>query len=202
MSTWTGQAHLLADAIREPGFHAAALNASAWCARTDPAATRGLVAAALALTSGDAGPALWAATGDRCPSDQALTTGAAELEGETAQLLQAASRLARGCRADLEAARARAAAAVAVLNSGVKAEIAAEAEAALAEAQSVIADCEAALEITDETGTRLAHAANCLARVPADLAAVYEEPYQHLADGGTLPRDGEFLTAGTAREAA
>jgi len=44
MTGWTAQAHLLADDLREPGFACAELNASAWCARTDPAATRGLAA--------------------------------------------------------------------------------------------------------------------------------------------------------------
>jgi hypothetical protein len=198
---WTAQAQLLADAIREPGFNAAALNAAAWSARTDPAATRGIVGAAWALTSGDAGTALWAAA-DPCPSDQALTAAAAELEGEVAQLLKVASQMARNCRAALEAACAAAASAQATLNSDAPPGAKVAAQEALSAARAAIGDCEAALEIIDETGTRLAHAGNCLARVPGDLAAVYEDPYQHIRDGGTLPHDGEFLTGGTVWEAA
>ena len=65
-------------------------------------------------------------------------------------------------------------------------------------ARRVIADCEAALEIIDETGTRLAHALNCLRKVPDDLAGTYEVPYGHIRDGGKLPHYGEFLTGTTA----
>ena len=69
-----------------------------------------------------------------------------------------------------------------------------EADARLAEATAIAGDCEAALEILDETGTRLAHALNCLRKVPDDLASTYETPYQLVYDGGHLPYDGEFLT--------
>jgi hypothetical protein len=203
---WTAQAHLLADDIREPGFACAALNASAWSARTDPAASRGLVGAALALTNGDAGGLLWAGAAP-CPDDKTLVEGAAELEGWAAELLKRASQMARECRVGLEAAGAALAGALAAQRAAAAQAAAAEngrqaaaAEAALAEAReaesaarAAIADCEAALEILDECGTRLAHAANCLAKVPGDLAAVYEQPYQHLADGGTLPHSGDFL---------
>jgi hypothetical protein len=196
MTGWTAQAHLLAADIREPGFTAASLNASAWRARVDPAATRGLVGAALALTSGDAGTALWAQA-DPCPDDKTLLEQAAELEGWVAALLKAATGMAQACRADLRAAVAAARAARAVMASAVTDDARAEAEAALAAALAVIADCEAALEIIDETGTRLAHAANCLAKVPEDLAAVYEILYGLVYEGGQLPHGGEFLT-GTA----
>jgi hypothetical protein len=200
VTTWTGEAHLLADAIREPGFACAALNASAWSARVDPAATRGLIGAALTLTSNDAAAALWAIA-DPCPDDTALKETAAELEGWTAQLLQVATAMARDCRAALGEAINRASDAMAVINSDASPAAKAAAQASLAAARAVIADCEAALEVIDETGTRLAHAANCLRRVPDDLASVYEAPYQHVSDGGTLPYDGEFLTAGLSYEA-
>jgi hypothetical protein len=179
---------------------AAALNASAWSARVDPQATHGIVGAALALTSNDAGPALWAAA-DPCPDDAALLAAVTELEGALVQLLAAASSMAAACRAEFDAAASAAAQARALLAvADPKAKAAAQAD--LAAAQAVIGDCEAALEIIDEAGTRLAHAANCLRRVPDDLASTYEELYAFVRDGGTLPADGEFLTGGTSWEAA
>lgn len=195
MTTWTGQAHLLADAIREPGFAAAGLCASAWSARVDPGAIRGLVGAAMTLTGGEAGSALWAPA-DACPDDRTLLAAAEEIEGVVAELLRHATMTAQACRARWEDAAAKAAAAHAALASGHV-----EAQADLAAARAELADLEAALEVVDETGTRLAHAADCLRRLPDDLAAVYEVPYQHRRERGPLPRDGEFLT-GTATASA
>lgn len=199
MTNWTGQAHLLADDIREPGYAAAALNAAAWAAGVNPEATAGLIGAASALTSGDCGPQLWAQAGP-LPDDQALLTAAAELEGAVAQLLKYASQMARDCRADLEAAQAAATSAAAA--SAETSQARAAAQDRLAAARAVIADCEAALEVTGDCGSRLAHAANCLRRVPDDLAGTYETPYAFVHDGGKLPYDGEFLLAGVSYEAA
>jgi hypothetical protein len=192
---WTGQAHLLADAIREPGFNAAAVNASAWSAGVNPDATAGLIGAATALTSRDCGPQLWAQA-DPCPSDSALLAAAAELEGAVTDLLKHASALARACRADLEAATAQAGQAHAAAVSAPSPQARAAAETALTGSRAVIADCEAALEVTDDAGRRLEHAANCLRRVPDDLAGTYEAPYAHVRDGGDLPFSGDFLTGG------
>jgi hypothetical protein len=215
VTNWTGQAHLLADGIREPGFAAAALNAAAWAAGVNPEATAGLIGAATALTSGDCGPQLWAQA-DPVPSDQELLAAAAELEGAVAQLLKLASQMARDCRAGLEAAYARAAAAAAAI-AAAQAQLAAAstsrqaaaaqsalaaAESALSGAQAVIADCEAALEVIAGCGGRLEHAANCLRRVPEDLAGTYEVPYQFVHEGGDLPYAGDFLTSGITWEAA
>ena len=214
MSDWTGQAHLLADGIREPGFACAALNAAAWAAGVNPDATAGLIGAATALTSGDCGSQLWAQA-DPLPNDQELLAAAAELEGAVAQLLRYATAMARDCQADLESAvnrlaaagaaeaaaqRQLAAAATAVQASAAQAALDA-AGSAKSEALAVIADCEAALEILSEAGSRLAHAANCLRRVPDDLAGTYETPYAFVHDGGKLPYDGEFLLAGISYEA-
>lgn len=201
MTGWTGQAHLLADAIREPGFAAAALNAAAWSAGVNPEATAGLIGAASVLTGGDCGPQLWAQA-DPLPNDQALLTAAAELEGAVVQLLKYASDMARDCRAALEAAQAAAARAATAVASAKTPQARTAAEDALAAARGVIADCEAALEVIDGCGGRLAHAANCLRRVPDDLAGTYETPYQFVHDGGDLPYAGDFLTAGISYEAA
>jgi hypothetical protein len=198
---WTGQAHLLADGIREPGFACAALNASAWSAGVNPEATAGLIGAATALTGGDCGPQLWAQA-DPIPNDQELLTAAAELEGAVVQLLGYASGMARDCRADLESAQAAAASAAAAVASAATAQARTTAQDGLAGTRAVIADCEAALEVIDGCGSRLAHAANCLRRVPDDLAGTYETPYAFVHDGGKLPYDGEFLLAGISYEAA
>ena len=201
MTGWTGQAHLLADAIREPGFAAAALNAAAWSAGVNPEATAGLIGAASALTSGECGPQLWAQT-DPCPSDQEFLTAAAELEGAVVQLLGYATALARDVRADLESAQATAAQAAAASSSAENPQARAAAESVLSAARAAIADCEAALEVTDDAGGRLAHAANCLRRVPDDLAGTYETPYQFVHDGGELPYSGDFMTGGISYETA
>jgi hypothetical protein len=201
MTDWTGRAHLLADAIREPGFACAALNAAAWSAGVNPEATAGLIGAASVLTSGDCGPQLWAQA-DPVPNDQELLTAAAELEGAVGQMLKYASAMARDCRAALESAQAAAAQAAAASASAATASARTAAEGALAAARAVIADCEAALEVIDGCGSRLAHAANCLRRVPDDLASTYETPYQFVRDGGELPYAGDFMTAGISYEAA
>jgi hypothetical protein len=194
VTRWTGQAHLLADAIREPGFDAAAVNASAWAAGVNPDATAGLIGAATALTSGDCGPQLWAQA-DPCPSDQALLAVAAELEGAVTDLLKHASALARDCRAALEDATGQAERAHAAAASA-PAPQARAARTALFAARAVIADCEAALEVLDDAGRRLEHAVTCLRRVPDDLASTYDQPYAHVRDGGELPFSGDFLTGG------
>jgi hypothetical protein len=198
---WTGQAYLLADAIREPGSACAALNAAAWSAGVNPEATAGLIGAATALTGGDCGSQLWGQA-DPIPDDQALLTAAAELEGAVAQLLKYASGLARDCRAALESAQAAAAQAAAAVSSAATSQARAAAEDALSAARAAIADCEAALEIIDDCGRRLAHAANCLRRVPDDLASTYETPYAFVRDGGELPYAGDFMTGGISYEAA
>ena len=201
MTGWTAQAHLLADAIREPGFACAALNAAAWSAGVSPEATAGLIGAASALTSGDCGPQLWAQA-DPLPNDQALLTAAAELEGAVAQLLKYATGLAQACRSALQSAQATAAQAARALAAAETPQARAAAEDALRTAKAAIADCEAALEIIGDCGGRLAHAANCLRRVPDDLAGTYETPYAFVHDGGDLPYAGDFLTAGVTYEAA
>lgn len=188
---WTAQAHLFADAIREPGFSCAALNASAWAAGVNPQATGGLLGAALALTDGQAGAVLWDAD-KPCESDRAFLEAAAELEGAVAELLGHATRLARDCRAAWEGACEQAGRAAAGLEAESP-QASAAAQAALDAARPVIADCEAALEVIDGCGSRLAYAANCLRKVPGDLASTYETPYQHVRDGGTLPYSGDFL---------
>ena len=207
MLTWTGQAHLLASDIREPGWGAAATCASAWQARVDPDATHGLVGAALALTDGEALSGLWAPM-PPCPDDATLLTAVTELEGAAAEMLQRCRDMARECedahdaavgafeqaRADAERALAMGAAAASPAADAAAGALSAAADAGMDGAAAVIGDCEAALEILTDTEKRLIHALNCLRQVPDDLAATYETPYQVVRDGGQLPYDGDFLT--------
>ena len=215
MSTWTGLAEVLADDIREPGFGAAVLCATAWCARVDPDATHGLVGAAMALTDGDALSLLWHDM-PPCPDDAALLSSTEELQGDIAGHMGALGRLVAACGQEHEAAasayvvaakEADAAKARAASASTEQARNAARAEyeaaAARANAAAVVAaDCETALGILHGAGGKLEHAMNCLRRVPDDLAGTYEEPYQLVHDGGKLPYDGDFLTGGISYEAA
>lgn len=192
MTPWTAQAELLADAIREPGFRAAVLTASAWRAGVHPEATHGLVGAAMALTDGQAMGALWSEA-EPCPADAVLLELAAELEGAVTELHVAATRLAAACREALAVATSsasRAATDLASADPGVKA----AAEAGLAAARAAIADCEAALEILGQVRDRLEYALKCLRQVPDDFASHYETPYGFIRHHGPLPATGDFLT--------
>lgn len=191
---WTGLAHLLADDIREPGFTAAAVTASAWQARVDPQATHGLVGAALALAGNGVLSALWSPL-PPCPDDTTFLHWTSDLEARAAELLEHCRRMARDCEAALAAAAARAHRALALLASAATPDAEADAGAMLTEARAEIADCDAALEILADCESRLAHALNCLRRVPDDLAATYEKPYELVHAGGKLPYSGDFLTA-------
>lgn len=194
MITWTAAAEQLAEDTREPGFAAASLVASAWQARCLPDATRSLIQAACALTSGDAVQHIW----DRvplCPSADALLTAAEDLEGETAALGRHARDMAAAC----EAARDQAIAAYGnarrqVLSASTDT-IRAGAEQAMREMSQVTGDCEAALDLLAAVLERLEYALRCFLRAPADLAEAYDVPLQFIRDGGTLPWSGDFLTA-------
>jgi hypothetical protein len=190
---WTAQAELLADAIREPGFKAAAVTASAWRAGVHAEATHGLVGAALALTGGDATGSLWDQV-PPCPSDSVLLEQSAEVEGSAAELQRYCRDGAAACRAELgNALRARQAA-DAMLRAGVDEKSAAGARDVMEQANRVTGDCEAALEILDMTGAALGYALGCLRRVPDDFAQHYETPYAFKREAGPLPLSGLFLT--------
>jgi hypothetical protein len=211
MTGWTAAAEQLADAIREPGFRAAEVTASAWRAGVHAEATHGLVGAALALTRGDAQGSLWAQA-EPCPKDSVLLGQATELEGAVAELLAWCRRLIRDCREAWGAASLRAAAAQAAITAAqarlasarsqgeaAAAEAAiASAQAQLSAAQAEIADCEAAMEIIGNTGTALDYALKCLRHVPDDFAQHYEVPYQHKREAGPLPHKGSFMTGAAA----
>jgi hypothetical protein len=208
VTAWTGVAQLLADDLGFPGYGAAEANARAWKARVRPEATRGLVEAAMILTGGDAGAALWTAS-ETCPDDKTLAGWAADLEGHLGELLKRCRDMTQACRAAFEGAVAEheAATATARAAQGRMASSATPDAHAAAEhdhqaamervlaASLVIADCEAALEVLARTESQLSAAIDAVRRVPADLAETYETPYQHIRAYGPLPRDGDFLTA-------
>lgn len=208
MTYWTTQAEMLADAIREPGFKAAEVTASAWRAGVHAEATHGLVGAALALTDGEAMGSLWAEA-EPCPKDSVLLEHAAELEGAAAELLVHARRLGDAVQEALAAAMSAAAAAYAAIaaaqaqaagaNSEKEASAAAgavaAAEALLSAAQAQVGDCECALEILAAVLGRLDYALKCLRQVPDDFAQHYEIPLAYRRQQGPLPVSGGFLTA-------
>jgi hypothetical protein len=194
MGAWTAQAETLAGEIREPGFKAAAVTASAWRAGVHPEATSGLVGAALALTAGDATGSLWDQA-DPCPSDAVLLELTAELEGSAAELLGYCQAGIAACEAELENAAQARQAADAMLRAAPGQKAAEPARRVIEQANRVIADCEAALEILCQAGAALEYALGCLRRVPDDFAQHYETPLAYRREQGPLPVSGAFLTA-------
>jgi len=207
---WTALAEQLAGDLREPGFGAAAANASACRARVDPFALRGLVGAAMALTEGEALHALWGPE-PPCPDAVTLVSWTENLEAHVAALLRRCGDLGRAARAEHDAAvQARADAAVTARAAVAAAEIPGRrdaAEAALGgtraraeEASRVITDCAATLEILGEADCKLRYALDLLRAVPADLGEVYEAPAALTARGGTMPHSGDFIVPGEVAE--
>lgn len=206
ITSWTAAAEQLATSAWEMGFDVASTVASAWQARCDPDATRSLVQAAHALTSGDALPSLWA-KGQPRQSAEDFLAAAEEHEAQAAVLAKHARDMAAACEsarggviAEYERAQQRAAKAQAGLTSeypAVRAAAQAEIEAAqeiMRQMQQVIGDCDAALELLAQVRERLDYAVGCFQRVPADLEDAYEPALQLVRDGGTLPWSGDFLT--------
>ena len=191
---WLAGAEQLADDAHQIGFAAAALVASAWCARCLPEATRSLARAAGALTSGDAVRHL----GDivpPCPSADALFQGTEELEGEVAGMAGHARNMAAAC----ESARDKA---ITEYQSALRQSANAGSDAARAGAEQVmretalvIGDCEAAADLLGQMIPRLDYTLNRLVRVPEDFAEAYDIPLQFIRAGGLLPHSGDFLTA-------
>jgi hypothetical protein len=207
--SWTALVGELAEAMRETGDSAAALNAAAWSAGVMPEATKGLVGAALAL--GAPLRALFVHI-DPLKDDRAMLTASQDIESAVAEMLRDARNLWQRIVADREnayrclaAARAAYAAAQATLakaGSGFAAGFAVAAAAsaaasAAADAARRIAECDAALDILRPVIRRLGYALACLSRVTDDLEGIYEAPYALVRGGGKLPFEGEWLTGVT-----
>ncbi len=179
--TWTQIAELLDD-TSDLARRGAACQAAAWSAGLDPAATRGLTGAALAL-----GAAPGDLMGQAAPwdSDRAMLDAADQLAADVADRQRRVQQTAHAVRADLEAARAELAAAQSARPPD---------QAAIAAAMRRIADCETALEILGPLALRLGYARTRLAEVPGDLAETYQAASRHVRTGGTLPYEGRWLT--------
>lgn len=198
--TWEPRAHEVEAAAAEIGYDAALIAAAAWRARVDPRATFGLAGAARAL---EATPeSLLGGGGRPLPHDRELISRASDLETDAATLLHRARGLFDRASAALDAAYAAARAAAAAQAASKTDGESFAAASCMTEAQRRIGDCEAALEILQDTGMRLLHAHACLARVPDDLAETYETAYDLIRRGGKLPYSGDFLTGTTPGRAA
>lgn len=193
--TWTAQAEALAEDAREMGGLAAIIHAAAWSAGVDPQATQGLTGAALAL---GATVAMLMARTRPLREDREMTSHAADIEADTADLLKRAQDMLTGAGAALEEAHEAAAKAERDYRGALTQSREQAALQALDNALACIADCEAALEILADLAARLDYARTCLERVPDDLLTTYEVPYDHIRHGGRLPFHGDFLTEDTA----
>jgi hypothetical protein len=189
--TWTARAEELAESLCELGEAAAGVTAATWRAGVDPAATDGLVGAAVAV--GAAPSALFTA-GEPMPGDREMLGCAEDLAASAAVLHDSAQRLHAQVEDALEAAARD-------LDRALKRQAGAKSKgeehaavAAAREARRFIADCECALDILTEAIRRLGYARDCLSRVPDDLETTYEIPYAYLRHGGLLPHHGDFLT--------
>lgn len=190
---WTAAAEQLAAAGHELGFDAARTVASAWRARCLPEATRSLIRAACSLTSGDAKQRLF----DHEPPFRTagdFLAAAEEHEAQAAATAATTRRLAAACGDTRERAIGDHQAAVrqaAAARAGDQAEAAQETMRITAQ---VIGDCDAALDLLAQVSGRLGFAIACFRLTPAEYADVYDVPLQFIADGGTLPWSGDFLT--------
>ena len=218
MGEWAALAEEIAEAVREPGFGAAAAVASSWTARVDPLAVRNLSRLALVLTDGEARASLWDPL-PPCPDAAMLLTWGEDLESHLGDLLKRCMDAGTACRAEHDAAvKARAAAqrearrlehAVAAAPEKNKAALIADLEAARKRARDaarVIADCEEALDTLGAADSKLRFGLDCARAFPADYADVYEPAERLVVNGGKMPHSGDFISpsypAENATEAA
>lgn len=184
MIGWADAADPLAADAAALGFDIADLVASAWRARVDPYATRSLVSAAHVLAGPPVMRRLWAEA-EPCPSDEALLDAAEGLEAKAAGMLRDAIEMTGDC----EMTRNRAA--QDYLEALARTETAG---AAGAEANTALADCDAALDILEGVRGQIKQALDSLRQAPAELADAYEAAYYLLRRGGSLPHSGHFMT--------
>lgn len=194
--SYAAQAEGLAADAAEIGAGCAAVVAGCRAARVAPEATRSVVTAALILHAPHLD--LYAAA-EPVPTDEALLTAAADLEASASDLLRDARRLRDQAA---EARRAATAAATAASREEAQSGTTEATQTAISTAVSQAADCDAALEILDDVGRRLHHAAERLGHVPDDLETAYEVPYAHVRSGRVLPHSGDFLTPASMEGAA
>lgn len=207
--TWSAAAEILAGETEEHGHAAAALVASAWNARMDVDATKTLMAVAVALTDIAVVNLFWSKDVDPCDGLDAYQLSAEEIAAEVTVTAKRATRLAAECFRVLQRAQAEHASAVTETRAaaqlppdpGVQARL-----LVLNETRNqmsvVIADCEAAMETIDSAGQALNTALRMLGRTDTGLEDAYEPVLEFIADGGVLPKDGDFITEDTATRTA
>jgi hypothetical protein len=198
------------DTLREPGFGAAAVFASAANAGVDPRILRPLVPAALALTDGDARRSFW----DKlppCPDGGTFVTWAEELEAHLTVLLRQCEGYGRAARREYDSAaeaRHRAGERIAEAQGAMADPERRDAAGALmrqareeaAEAALVTADCETALEVLGRADGKARFARDLVRSLPDGLAEVYEAAIRLTASGGKLPHSGDFIAPGGTPE--
>jgi hypothetical protein len=197
---WEPQAREIAAQAEEIGSDAALISAAAWRARVDSRATQSLTEAAMTLWASR--ESLVRGGGRPLPHDREMIARASDLETDTSIWLQRARVTFDQASAALDAAFAAARAAAAQASAAKNDTEASAAASAMAETQRQAGDCQAALEILQDTGLRLQHAHACFVQVPEDLAETYEACYDLIRRGGKLPHDGDFITGTDPRRAA
>jgi hypothetical protein len=175
------------------GGAAAELFGGAWRARVDLEALGALAGAVIALGQR---PSVIRPRerGDVLPSDREMREHAEDLEADASDLLRAGAQMNTDCTRDWQQACDDLRKAQAAMKAAQKDDVRAEAEHAARMARDRMADCEVALEILGEAGSRLQYALGCLERVPDDLEVTYEAAYALRRRGIALPADGDFLT--------
>lgn len=187
---WTAVAEQFAMTATELGYGTARTVASAWRARCLPEATCSLVRAARALTCEDARPRLF----DREPPWRTAEDFLAAVEEHEAHAVTLATdvlKMAAAC----ENARNRA---IADYHAAERPPERAQPVPGRARKrpllETVVGDCDAALDLLAQVTERLGYAIDCFRRTPADFEEAYDVVLQHVRDGGTLPWSGDFLT--------
>jgi len=161
----------------------------------DPAALGGLVGAVTAL--GVDGVAVYAAgrgPGARYASEGEFLSALADAEDDIAEQFKAAGQLhdqvvtaLDSALEDLDAGRAMPAGDPCDGCHGRRA-------AAIADAETRVRFCEAAIEILEPLGGQLRHALARLRAVPADRGETYESVYTLIRRCGAMPHQGRWIT--------
>lgn len=192
---WTQRAEEFDFEVRGGlGGAAAELFGSAWRARVDLDALGALAGTAIALGQR---PLVMQPhqRGEVLPSDREMRERAEDLEADAGDLDRTGRRMHSDCTDDWQRACDDLRKAQEAVKDAENRKAENAARAAARAASNRMADCEVALEILADAGSRLAYALGCLQRVPDELASTYEAAYWLRRQGVALPADGDFLTA-------
>jgi hypothetical protein len=175
------------------GGAAAELFGSAWRARVDLEALGALAGTAIALGQR---PLVMQPheRGEILPSDREMRERAEDLEADAMDLLRTGGQMKSDCSDDWQLACDDLRKAQEAMKAAKDRKAENVARAAARAASNRMADCEVALEIITEAGSRLSYALSCLRRVPDELSTTYEAAYALRRRDIALPADGDFLT--------